>query len=144
MNLIRYNPTSLTPWFDFDRMVDRFFSPPETDSGLRPWTPAVDIEETDKEVVLKADLPDVDEKDLEVNVENEMLTLKAERKFEKESKNDHYRHIERSYGAFRRSFALPESVNAEKIKASYDKGVLTVSMPKLPEKEKKVRRIKVQ
>ena len=87
MNLIRYNPRGLTPRFPFDRWFDDFFTAPVAEpDGTRTWSPAVDIEESDKEITLKADLPDVDEKDLSIKVEDDVLTLQAERKFEKETK----------------------------------------------------------
>ena len=144
MNLIRYNPRGLTPRFPFDRCFDDFFAAPATEPNeTRTWSPAVDIEESEKEITLKADLPDVDEKALSVKVEDDVLTLEAERKFEKETKKENFHRIERAYGSFHRRFALPESVDVDKIKAAYDKGVLKVTLPKLPEKQPKVREIKV-
>ena len=145
MSLIRYNSKGLVPWRDFDRVFDRFFTAPwpETNS-VATWSPAVDIEETDKEIILTADLPDVAEKDLDVKVEEDVLTLKAERKFEKESKEKNFHRLERAYGSFHRSFGLPEGVDVDKIKAKYDKGVLRVTLPKRPEKQKKMRQISVQ
>ena len=144
MNLIRYNLRGLTPRFPFDRWFDDFFTAPETEPNeTRTWSPAVDIEESDKEITLKADLPDVDEKALSVKVEDDVLTLEAERKFEKETKKENFHRIERAYGSFHRRFALPESVDVDKIKAAYDKGVLKVTLPKVPEKQPKVREISV-
>ena len=103
----------------------------------------MDIEESEKEITLKADLPDVDEKDLSIEVEDDVLTLQAERKFDKETKKENFHRIERAYGSFHRRFALPDSVDVDKIKAAYDKGVLKVTLPKLPEKQPKVRQIRV-
>src|SRR5580704_19427760 len=80
-------------------------------SALTTWAPAVDIYETENELVLKADLPDVDEKDLDIQIENNMLTIRGERKFDHEVKEDNYLRIERTYGAFSRSFSLPNTVN---------------------------------
>ena len=145
MSLIQYNPKGLMPWRDFDRIFDRCFAAPWPETNaVTAWSPAVDIEETDKEIILTADLPDVDEKDLDVKVEDDVLTLKAERKFEKESKTENFHRRERAYGSFQRSFGLPEGVNVDKIGAKYDKGVLRVTLPKAPEKQKKMRRIEVR
>ena len=145
MSLIRHNPMGLMPWRDFDRIFDRFLKAPWPESnGVTTWSPAVDIEETDKEIILTADLPDVDEKDLDVKVEDDVLTFKAERKFEKESNKENFHRLERAYGSFQRSFGLPEGVDVAKIAAKYDKGVLRVTLPKAPEKQKKTRRIDVQ
>ena len=145
MNLIRYNPRGLTPRFPFDRWFDDFFSAAVAEpNGTRTWSPAVDIEESEKEITLKADLPDVDEKDLSIKVEDDVLTLQAERNFEKETKKENFQRIERAYGSFHRRFALPDSVDADKIKAAYDKGVLKVTLPKVPQKQPKVRQISVQ
>jgi HSP20 family protein len=132
MSLIRYNPRGLTPWFDFDR----FFEDLEPGMGLmrkegeKAWSPAVDIYEDDKEIVIKADLPEVDEKDIDLRVDDGQMTIKAERKFEHEEKKENYHRVERRYGSFMRSFALPETVDPEKIAAKYDKGVLKVTLPK--------------
>src|SRR5712691_11969344 len=82
------------------------------DSALTTWSPAVDIYETENELVVKADLPDVSEKDIDVRVENNLLTIRGERKFEKSVSEDNYLRVERSYGAFSRSFSLPNTVNA--------------------------------
>jgi HSP20 family protein len=111
------------------------------DSALTTWSPAVDIYETENELVVKADLPDVAEKDIDVRVENNLLTIRGERKFEKSVSEDNYLRVERSYGAFSRSFSLPNTVNAEAIHAEYKNGVLTVTMPK--REESKPRQVKV-
>jgi HSP20 family protein len=111
------------------------------DSALMTWSPAVDIYETENELVVKADLPDVSEKDIDVRVENNLLTVRGERKFEKSVSEDNYLRVERSYGTFSRSFSLPNTVNAEAIHAEYKNGVLTVTMPK--REESKPRQVKV-
>src|SRR6267154_4099535 len=103
------------------------------DSAITTWAPAVDIFETPNELVVKADLPDVDEKDLDIRVENNLLTIRGERKFEKNVSEDNYLRVERTYGAFSRSFSLPTTVNAEAIHAEYKNGVLTVNLPKREE-----------
>ena len=134
MSLMKYNPRGLTPWFDLDRFFDDF------DRGLgltpsrgeaRAWAPAVDIYEDEKEIVVSADLPAMDEKDLDVRVEDNHLTIKGERKFENEEKKENYHRVERRYGSFERTFALPDNVDAEKIEAKYEKGALKVHLPKM-------------
>ncbi|MFZ0784233.1 MAG: Hsp20/alpha crystallin family protein [Candidatus Acidiferrales bacterium] len=101
----------------------------------------MDIYETENELVIKADLPDIDEKDLDVRVENNMLAIRGERKFEQKVKEDNYLRIERTYGSFSRSFSLPTTVNTESIHAEYKNGVLTVQLPKRA--ESKPRQVKV-
>ena len=102
---------------------------------------AEDIYETPNELVVKADLPDVNEKDIDVRVENNLLTIRGERKFEKSVSEENYLRVERAYGAFSRSFSLPNTVNAEAIGAEYKNGVLTVNLPK--REESKPRQVKV-
>ncbi len=111
------------------------------ESNLTAWAPAVDIFETEHELVVKADLPDVDPKDLDIRVENNILTIRGERKFEKKVNEDQYLRVERAYGAFSRSFSLANTVNSEAIKADYQNGVLTLTIPK--REEAKPKQIKV-
>jgi HSP20 family protein len=111
------------------------------ESALTTWAPAVDIHETPNELVVKADLPDVDEKDIDVRVENNLLTIRGERKFEKSVPAENYLRVERTYGAFSRSFSLPNTVSPESIRAEYKNGVLTVNLPK--REESKPRQVKV-
>jgi HSP20 family protein len=96
----------------------------------RPWSPAVDVFETEDEVILKADVPEVELKDIDVRVENQTLTLSGERKFDKEDTTKGYHRIERGYGQFTRSFSVPQTVDTEKVEAAYSNGVLTVKLPK--------------
>jgi HSP20 family protein len=112
-------------------------------SALTSWAPAVDIYETENELVLKADLPELNEKDLDIRVENNMLTIRGERKFEQKVKEENYLRIERTYGSFSRSFALPNTVNTEAIKAEYKNGVLSVELPKRAESKPKQVKINV-
>jgi HSP20 family protein len=98
------------------------------------WAPSVDIFETEKELVLTAEVPGIDEKDIEIKIEDATLTLKGERKFEKETKEENYHRIERSYGSFYRAFALPGSIDPEKIQATHENGVLKITMPKKTER----------
>jgi HSP20 family protein len=132
MPVIKYNPfgTELEDFPAglrvFQDSLSRLFSEPAS----RPWSPAVDIYETENELVLKADLPDVDPKNVGIQVENSTLTLKGERKFEQEKNGKGFHRIERSYGSFVRAFSLPETVDSEHIKADYKNGVLTVTIQK--------------
>ena len=103
-----------------------------------------DIYETDNALALKADLPGVDPKDVEIRVENGILYLKGERKFEKEVKEENYHRVERSYGAFTRSFSLPSSIDTEHVKAEYKDGQLTLTMPKREEAKPKTVKIDVE
>jgi HSP20 family protein len=112
-------------------------------SALTTWAPAVDIYETENELVLKADLPAIGEKDLDIRVEHNMLTIRGERKFESEVKEDNYLRIERTYGSFSRSFGLPNTVHTEAIRAEYKNGVLTIEMPKRAESKPKQVKINV-
>jgi HSP20 family protein len=96
----------------------------------RPWTPPVDIFETENELVLKADVPEAKPDDLEVHFENGTLTLKGKREFERKDEGKGYHRLERSYGSFVRAFSLPETVDPEKLHAGYDKGTLTVTVGK--------------
>lgn len=124
LNVSLFQPS---PFRMLEDTLNRFFTEP---SGSRPWSPAVDISETENDLVLKADLPEMKLEDLDIQLENGTLTLKGERKFEKTEKDRGYHRIERSYGSFVRAFALPEYVDAEKVAADYKQGVLTVTIPK--------------
>jgi len=94
------------------------------------WSPAIDIYETANEVVVKAELPEVNQSDIDIQVENNTLTLRGERKFDKETKQENFHRIERAYGVFSRSFTLPSTVDQERIKADYKDGILRISLPK--------------
>ena len=111
------------------------------ESGLMAWAPAVGIYETEHELVVKADLPDVDPKDLDIRVENNILTIRGERKFEKKVNEENYLRVERAYGCFARSFTLANTVNSDAIKADHRNGVLTLTIPK--REEAKPKQIKV-
>jgi HSP20 family protein len=101
------------------------------------WAPAVDIFEHEGNIVLKAELPGVDSKDVDVRVENNVLTLRGERKFDSEVKKESYHRVERSYGAFSRSFTLPTVVDTDKIKAEFKEGVLRLTLPQREEAKPK-------
>ena len=111
----------------FEDAFTRMLAEPQ---ASRPWSPAVDIYETENELVLKADLPEVEQKDIDVRVENQTLTIAGERKFEKKDTDKGYHRIERQYGSFVRSFAVPNTFDTEKIAAEFHNGVLTVTLPK--------------
>ena len=124
-----------------NRLFNEAFDRSE-EGSLTSWAPAVDIFETEHELVVKADLPDVKPEDLGIRVENNILTIRGERKFEKKVSEDKHLRVERSYGSFSRSFSLANTVNTEAIKADYKDGVLTLSIPK--REEAKPKQIKVQ
>jgi len=125
----------------FNRLFNESFRNHTEESALTTWAPAVDIYETPNELVVKADLPEVNEKDIDVRVENNLLTIRGERKFEKSVTEENFLRVERAYGAFSRSFSLPNTVNSETIGAEYKNGVLTVTLPK--REESKPRQVKV-
>lgn len=147
MSLVRFTPRPLNPWFGgTDRCFEDFFRVPTASTkrgGGSSFYPSVDIAEDDKRIVLKTDLPGVEEKDIKVTVDDGTLTLSGERKFEKETKEENFHRVERRYGSFTRSFAIPEAVDTEKISAGYKKGVLEVTLPKTESKEKKVKVVSV-
>jgi HSP20 family protein len=120
---------------------DAFERTGQQESNLTTWAPAVDIYENEHKLVVKADLPDVDSKDLDIRVENNILSIRGERKFEKKVNEDNYLRVERAYGSFSRSFSLANTVNPDGIKADYQNGVLTLNIPK--REEAKPKQIKV-
>jgi len=124
-----------------NRLFNESFRTHGEESALTTWAPAVDIYETTNELVVKADLPDVNEKDIDIRVENNLLTIRGERKVEKSVSEESFLRVERTYGSFSRSFSLPNTVNAEAIGADYKNGVLTVTLPK--REESKPRQVKV-
>jgi len=141
--LSRWEPSrgAATLQEQFNRLFGDAFERTGEESNLTSWAPAVDIFETEHELVVKADVPDVDPKDLDIRVENNILTIRGERKFEKKVDENNYLRVERAYGSFARSFTLANTVNAEAIKADYQNGVLTLSIPK--REEAKPKQIKV-
>jgi len=149
MAIVRWQPFRdlLATEREFDRIFREAFSPlfseREAELSTRAWAPAVDIFETESNIVLKAELPGVEPKDVEVRVEDNTLYLKGQRKFEKETKEENYHRIERSYGSFARSFALPNSIDGEKVAAEYKDGLLTLTLPKREEAKPKTIRINV-
>jgi HSP20 family protein len=147
MAIVRWEPfrDMLTTQDRFNRLFNETFSRAFGDEEMpaRAWTPAVDIVENDNNLVLKAELPGVDPKDVEVRVEDNTLYLKGERKFEKDVKEENYYRIERSYGSFARTFTLPGSIDSEKVDANCQDGVLTLTIPKREEAKPKTIKINV-
>ena len=141
MSLSHFDPLANLPasFRTFEDAIARMLNEPR---GTRPWSPSVDIHETENELVLKADLPDVKLEDIEVRVENQTLTLKGERKFEEDKNVRGYHRMERSYGAFTRSFTVPSTVDPEKVGAEFKNGVLTVKLPK--KEAAKPRQVKIE
>ena len=138
MSLSHFDP--LTNFRVFEDAFARLLNEPQSN---RPWSPAVDIYETENELVLKADLPGFNENDIDVRVENNTLTVHGERKFDQTVKEENYLRVERSYGSFSRSFGLPNTVNTEAIKAEYKNGVLSVELPKRAESKPKQVKVNV-
>lgn len=141
MAIIRYNP--LREMMGLSDRLNRMF---EEMSGFNAdneitgsWTPAVDVYESENAIEIKADLPGMTEKDIDVSVENNTLTIKGERKFENEEKRENYHRVERQYGSFYRSFQLPNTVDVSKINANFKNGILELALPKREEtKPKKI------
>jgi HSP20 family protein len=133
--LTRWNP--LRELEDFQNRILSAFKPAARDNGngqdalaMAEWTPLVDVAETDKEYVITAELPEVKKEDVKVTLENGMLTITGERRFEKEEKNRKYHRIERAYGTFARSFALPNDGDTAKVDAEFKDGMLKVRVAK--------------
>jgi len=141
----------MEPWREMDRMFEDFFDRRMSglpgllsrDERVGLLTPSIDVKEDDKSIVVTAELPGLDEEDVEVTFRDGVLTLKGEKRLEEEKKEDNYHITERRYGSFQRSFTVPESVDEAKIEATFDKGVLTVNMAKRPAAAKAVKKIKV-
>jgi len=145
MAIVRYDP--FRDLRTLQEEVNRLFSTNLTrafdDEGISrgAWAPSVDIYENKDQIVLEAELPGMKQEDFDLSIENNVLTLRGERRFEKTDETDNYHRVERSYGAFTRSFTLPQTVSAEGATAEYNNGVLRVSLPK--REETKARRIEV-
>ena len=124
-----------------DKMWDRFFGEwPSTESFRGEWAPSLDVSETKGEIVVRAEVPGMEAKDIDISLANDVLTIKGKKEQEKEEKEENYHRIERSYGSFSRSIRLPREVQSDRIKASYKNGVLKITLPKSEEaKEIKIK-----
>ncbi len=125
-----------------DRIFEDLMGREKEEWARASWYPPVDIYETENEIVLKAELPGVDQKDLEIKVEDDTLILRGEKKVERDAKTENFLRAERVYGTFQRTFTLPQTVDREKIRASLKNGVLTLILPK--KEEVKPKQITVQ
>lgn len=145
MAIIRWDPfrDMMTLREKMNRMFEDVFAGRSEDKELSAstWAPAVDIFETESELMMTVEVPGIDEKDIEIKIEDNTLTLKGERKFEKETKKENYHRIERSYGSFYRAFTLPNSIDPDKIQAEHENGVLKITMAK--RQELKPRKVKI-
>lgn len=147
MNLVKWSP--FRELEDIQTRLNRFFNElpvrrTETDDFFfADWTPAVDVQETDKEYLIKAELPEVNKEDVKVEMLDGVLTIGGERKQEKEEKDKKFHRVERSYGTFVRQFTLPNAVEAAKIQAEFKDGVLNVHLPKTAQATPKAIEVKV-
>ena len=156
MSLIRWNPTHdvdrwPTDFFGIQREINRVFdnffrggSQADENFMTSYWTPAVDIAEEENEFVVKMELPGVNKDDVKISLESNILTIKGEKKQEKEEKNKSHHRLERAYGSFQRSFTLPMTVKNDKIEAVFKDGVLSITLPKLEEAKPKQIEVKVK
>jgi HSP20 family protein len=144
--------TRFEPFRDFATLQDRInrvfresYSPEGRDESLTTssFAPAVDVYEDEHHVTLKIEVPGIDEKDIDVRIENNTLTVHGERKFETDEKEENYRRVERQYGSFTRTFTLPTTVDHENVQADYDKGVLKIKLAKKAEAKPKQIKINV-
>jgi HSP20 family protein len=142
MALIRWEPARelATIQTEMNRLFNTFFEPANgtngaSNTGLRRWIPAMDLVETEENFVLRADLPGLSEEDVNIELEDNVLTISGERKAGHEERKEGYYRVERASGAFSRSLTLPEGIDPERVQASFDRGVLEVQIPK-PEQRK--------
>ena len=144
MSLLRHNPWSLFDQLQHEMHRSSGYPAKTEDNGdvvTSDWAPAVDIKEEDKQFILVADIPGVAPEDIDIHMENGILTIKGERDTEKKTEREGYKRIEREHGVFYRRFTMPEGVNADAIDAKTDNGVLTVTIPK--QEQVQARKIKV-
>ena len=129
---------------DMDDLWDRFFG--EERHPAKRWgelVPSIDLKEAENEFIVTAEVPGMDAKDLQISLENDILTIKGEKKAEKEEKGEKFLHVERSYGSFQRAISIPSKVTEDKISADYKGGILRVTLPKSPETKKKSIKINI-
>jgi len=145
MALIRWDPAREVDSLqgEMNRVFDAFFGPTAGTASARPrrWIPPMDLVEKDDKLILRADLPGLDHDDVSIEIKDGVLTVSGERRAEDETKADGFYRVERSYGAFSRSLSLPEGIDAERVVAEFDRGVLEVTIPK-PE-ERKPHRVEI-
>jgi HSP20 family protein len=129
---------------EMDRLFERFFEgwPFMASGGEGEWVPSVDVSEKAKEVIVRAEIPGIDPKDIDLSIQGNVLTIRGERKKEETEKGEDFHRVERSYGAFSRSIRLPAEVEVAKVKADYKEGVLRINLPKT--KESEVKKIQVK
>jgi HSP20 family protein len=162
MSLIKRNPSNeMTRWGfgfpissglqslqrDMNRMFDEFFRGDvlgDESFFARDWTPAVDVVENNDNYILRAELPGMNKDDVKITLENNLLTIRGEKKNESEKKEGNYHRVERSYGSFERSFTIPGTIKADHIDAQYKEGVLTLTLPKAEEAKLKLIDVKVK
>jgi len=129
MSIVRYNPSDFVP-VSFSSLIDTFFNDSNFRSGASSFVPKVDVIEGDKAYELHAELPGMNKEDLKIEVKDNRLTVSGERKFSSEKNEKNFHSIETRYGSFSRSFTLPENVDADKINAKYNNGILELTIPK--------------
>ena len=147
MELVPWRPFSglSTLRKEMDDLWNRFFSDMPTVRGFEgEWSPSVDVSETKDSFVVKAELPGLVAEDVNVSISGNLLTIRGEKKKEEEEKDEHHHYVERYYGSFQRSFQLPANMKTDKIEATFDKGVLKVTLPKTEEAKKKEIQVKVK
>eukprot|EP00029_Vermamoeba_vermiformis_P012453 TRINITY_DN726_c0_g2_i2.p1 TRINITY_DN726_c0_g2~~TRINITY_DN726_c0_g2_i2.p1 ORF type:complete len:147 (+),score=59.23 TRINITY_DN726_c0_g2_i2:329-769(+) len=146
MSLSRYfGAETFDDLFDMQKQMNKFFSPEfaEAQKDIASWRPKVDVRESDKQIVLHAELPGLSKDEVNVELDKGVLTISGERKFEKKDEKEQFHRIERSYGKFQRSFTVPDGVNANAIQATFNNGVLEVVLPK-PENKTAAAKINIQ
>ena len=153
--LTRWDPSARwNPWKELEEMEKRlstiFGRAPVTTGGekkeaiaVAEWSPLVDITEDEKEYLVKAELPEMKKDEIKINVQNDVLSISGERKYEKEEKDKKYHRVERAYGSFMRSFTLPEDADGSKVNAEYKDGVLKIHLPKSEKAKPKTIEVKV-
>ncbi len=132
---------------EMNRLFDNFFKGFDIEPFERKFptfSPSIDISETDKEIIISVELPGIEEKDIDVSLSKDSLTIKGEKKEEKEEKGKSYYRMERSYGSFCRTIPLPAEIDADKVNAEFKKGVLTVKLPKTPEAIKEIKKVQIK
>jgi HSP20 family protein len=126
MSLIRYQPSNLLAQFNDE--INRLFD--ARNNPVTEWSPAVDVKEMDKQYIIHADIPGVEAKDIDITLEDGVLTIRGERKWQDEQQNESYKRVERAYGSFYRRFSLPDTADADSVQAKSSNGVLEIVIPK--------------